>query len=123
MHPARLAPLARQLKAGLARAEVKPEAASCRRRRELLGSLLWRKAAIGAFDLELLHHWLDTGVRRRRDRRLFGLDGPAPPWQRPPDPWDPLEFCSLPRPRVARCLEPDDEDEAHDLCGRLPCGR
>jgi hypothetical protein len=122
MHPARLAPLAHQLKSGLACAQVAPDTASSRRRRELLGTLLWRKAASGAFDLELLHHWLDAGLRRRRDRRLFGLDGPAPPWRRPPHPRDPLEFSSLPRPRVARCPEPEDEDEAHDLGGRLSCG-
>ena len=44
------------------------------RRRELLGALLECKAASGAFDLELLHHWLDSALARRGDRALFGLD-------------------------------------------------
>ena len=44
------------------------------RRRALLGAILERKAAAGAFDLELLHHWLDMALTHRDDRRLFGLD-------------------------------------------------
>lgn len=43
------------------------------RRRLLLGRILEEKAAIGAVDVELLHHWLDSSLRSPADRALFGL--------------------------------------------------
>jgi hypothetical protein len=79
LHPRKIALLARRL------ANQVPETAG-RRRRELLGTLLEGKAASGAFDLELLHHWLDTALTKRSDRALFGLDRPAshgPPHEPP----------------------------------------
>ena len=60
------------------------------RRRELLGVLLECKAASGAFDLELLHHWLDSGLARRDDRALFGLDDRGIGYA--PEATDALEF-------------------------------
>lgn len=79
LHPRKIAVLARRL-AGQA-----PSAAG-RRRRELLGTVLERKAASGAFDLELLHYWLDMELTRRRDRALFGLGRPGIRSPRPLDP-------------------------------------
>jgi hypothetical protein len=66
LYPERTAVLAQHLSNRV------PERAR-RRRRELLGAVLESKAAIGAFDLELLHHWLDVALSGQGDRALFGL--------------------------------------------------
>jgi hypothetical protein len=67
LHPPKIAALASRLSRSI------PGPVG-RRRRELLGAVLERKAASGAFDLELLHHWLDAALATRGDRALFGLD-------------------------------------------------
>ncbi len=75
LHPPRISILVRHL----SRPVQEPDLG---RRRALLGAILERKAAGGAFDLELLHHWLDVALTQQDDRALFGLepgDGHAPP--------------------------------------------
>jgi len=72
LHPHRIAILAQHLSSRL------PDPAR-RRRRDLLGAVLEKKAATGAFDLELLHHWLDVAIAGQADRALFGLGKRAGP--------------------------------------------
>ena len=71
LHSARIEALAKRL----APASRGP---ASHRRRQLLGAILETKAGCGAFDLELLHYWLDSALARRADRALFGLDATAP---------------------------------------------
>jgi hypothetical protein len=75
MYPSRVEALARRLEAGATHGgiDLPGREARDRRRRALLGALLEHKAASGAFDVELLHYWLDSGLDRPCDRALFGL--------------------------------------------------